>query len=143
MFEIDYSDMKIKMHRGDTGAFFIGAEKDSGAAWGVHDRMVFTVVNGSGETMMKRYYRLDSGRTSVDLPDGVALIELHNGDTDQWPNGTYNTELRFVTDAVWDGSEETDDMVDATVSAGQIQDGIPVSTEIQSTLELREIYGEV
>ena len=143
MVEIDYSDMKIRMHRGDTKAFFVGAEKESGAAWGVHDRMQFTVTNGSDEVMMQRYYRLDSGRTSVDLPDGIVLIELHNGDTDSWPAGQYNTELRFIIDAVWEGDEETDDMVDATISAGRIQDGSQVDTVIQSTMEIRNVYGEV
>lgn len=143
MFEIDYRTMKIRMHRGDTGAFPIGASKESGSAWGEHDRMIFTVTNSEKKVMLKRYYRLDSGRTSVELPDGVVLIELHNSDTDQWPATTYNTEIRFVMNAVWSGTEDTDDMVDVSTIDARIIEGVPVNTAIQSTLELRDVLGEV
>ena len=143
MFEMDYRTMKLRLHRGDTCAFPIGAYKTSGDAWGEHDRMIFTVTNSEKKVMLKRYYRLDSGRTSVDLPDGVVLIELHNGDTDQWPVTTYNTEIRFVMNAVWSGTEVTDDMVDVNTIEARISDGVPVSTEIQSTLELKDVLGEV
>ena len=144
MFEIDYRTMKIKMHRGDTAAFCICAEKGSGDPWGVHDRMIFTVTDNEKNVMIQRYYRLDTSRTSVDLPDGVVLIELHNSDTDQWPVTTYSTELRFVSNAVWTGgSEVTDDMVDVKTIPGRITEGVPVETSLQSTLELRDVLGEV
>lgn len=143
MFEMDYRTMKLRLHRGDTCAFPIGASKVSGSAWGEHDRMIFTITNSEKRVMLQRYYRLDSGRTSVDLPDGVVLIELHNGDTDQWPATTYNTEIRFVMNAVWSGTEATDDMVDVSTIQDRIIDGVPVDTAIQSTLELKDVLGEV
>lgn len=143
MFEINYSTMAIKMHRGDTGQFAVTAVKSSGEDWTANDRMIFTVVNGAQEVVLERYYRLDDGRTSVSLDNGVVLIELHNDDTDGWANGTYGTELRFVCDAVWDGAPETDDMVDATGDVSHIIEGIPVRTALQSTMTLSNIYGEV
>lgn len=143
MFQIDLTDMKIEMHRGDTGAWKVNATKSSGAAWSEHDRMIFTVSGSDGTVRIKRVYRLDADRTETDLGDGVVQIELHNDDTDEWPVGQYTTELRFVGNAVWDGEELTSDCVDDLTSDSHIIEGVPVRTTLQSSLNIRGIIGEV
>ena len=143
MFEVNLDTMAIDMHRGDTGAFKVAATKASGDAWGEHDRMMFTVSAQDGTDKIRRLYRLDDGRTETDLGDGVAQIEFHNDDTDTWASGIYTTELRFIGNAVWDGEELTSDCVDDLVSDSHIIEGVPVRTALQSTLNLRNIIGEV
>ena len=143
MFNVNLENMAIEMHRGDTGSFTVTAEKASGDAWTAYDRMIFTVKSSTQEIVLQRYYRLDSGRTSVDLDPGVALIEFHNEDTDDWGVGTYNTELRFVGNAIWEGTPVTDDLVDVLLIDSRIVDGVPVRTEVQSSLTINGIYGEV
>jgi len=143
MFQIDLTDMKIEMHRGDTGAWKVTATKSSGDSWSVHDRMIFTVSGADGTVRIKRVYRLDEDRTETDLGDGVVQIELHNDDTDTWPVGLYTTELRFVGDAVWTGTELMSDCIDDLLSDSHIIEGVPVRTALQSTLNIRSIIGEV
>lgn len=143
MFEINLETMVIDMHKGDTGAFKVIATKESGAAWGEHDRMMFTVSSADGTDKIRRLYRLDDGRTETDLGDGVVQIEFHNDDTDTWPTGLYTTELRFIGNAVWDGTELTSDCVDDLVSNSHIIEGVPVRTAKQSTLNIRNVIGEV
>ena len=143
MFVIDVETMRIEMHKGDTGSFLVTAEKASGAAWTDADRMIFTVAAPDGTVMLERYYRLDSGRESVDLDAGQALIEFHNDDTDSWAVTTYNTQLRFIGDAVWDGGPVTDDWADSLAIDSHIIEGVPVRTALQSTLALKTIYGGV
>ena len=106
--------------------------------------MIFTVTDGSGTAKIERYYRLDDGRTSVDLDPGVVLVELHNDDTDDWSAGTYQTELRFVIDAVWDGEAPEDDMISAlNPDTAHIIEGSGVRTVIQSTMTLSNVLAEV
>lgn len=144
MFNVDYETMQITMDRGDTGSFPITARSSLGMEWTEDDRLIFTVANQAREVIMQRYYRLDDERTSVDLPNGVVLIEFHNGDTDWWTPGQYSTEVRVVRNAVWDGDPEEDDMVDATLgNVSRITDGIPVRTTLKSSLVLSDIIGEV
>lgn len=143
MFNVDLETMAIDMHRGDTGAFKIAATKASGALWGEHDRMLFTVSAADGTDKIRRLYRLDNDRTETALGDGVVQIEFHNDDTDTWAAGIYTTELRFIGDAVWDGTELTSDCVDDLVSTSHIIEGALVRTPLQSTLNIRNIIGEV
>lgn len=143
MFQIDLETMRIEMHKGDTGSFLVTAEKLSGNAWTADDRMIFTIAAADGTVVLERYYRLDSGRTSVELAAGQALIEIHNDDTDSWPVSTYSTQLRFVGGAVWDGTPVTDDVADSLAIAAHIIEGVPVRTALQSTLQLKTIYGGV
>lgn len=143
MFTVNLETMAIDMHRGDTGAFKVAATRESGAAWGVHDRMMFTVSAADGTDKIRRLYRLDDSRTETDLGDGVVQIEFHNDDTDTWPTGVYTTELRFIRNAVWDGAELTSDCVNDLVTDSHIIEGALVRTPIQSTLNIRNIIGEV
>lgn len=144
MFVINPDTMEIRMHRGDTGAFTVTASRESGAEWTDADRMIFTVTDGTGAVKMERYYRLDNGRTSVELDPGVVLVEFHNDDTDDWSNGTYQTELRFVIDAVWDGEAPEDDMISAlNPDTAHIIEGSGVRTALQSTMILNNVLAEV
>lgn len=142
MFSIDHSTGAITMHRGDTGSFKLHASRKSGDAWTEDDRMIFTVKNGAGDTVMQRFYRLDD---QYDLGDGVVLIEFHNDDTDTWDNGTYFTEWRYVINPVWEGTAPTSRCADAMTANARIVEGdiVRVPEGGQSTMTLANIYGEV
>ena len=143
MFEIDTATMKIEMHKGDTGSFLVRASKASGDDWTADDRMIFTVAAPDGTVVLERYYRLDSGRTSVDLEDGEVLIEFHNDDTDDWATGIFSTQIRFKGNAVWDGTPVTDDVADSLQISSHIVEGVPVRTSIQSDLQIKAVYGRI
>lgn len=140
MFRIDHDTGAIVMHAGDTGAYKVRAVRQSGTAWTANDRLVFTVRNSSGTAVMQRYYRLDT-----ELGNGVAVIQFHNPDTDEWPAGIYQTERRYVAGALWDGEVQTGECVNALLAASHIVDGVPVRIPdgAQSTLEIRTSYGRV
>lgn len=140
MFSVDLATMAITMHRGDTGSFKVHAERESGEAWTSDDRMIFTVKNQNGETVIQRFYRLDD---QYELGDGVVLIEFHNDDTDTFENGQYTTELRFDIDPIWNGTAPTARCVDALTAGVRMVEGSIVRTVIQSSLEINDIYGEV
>lgn len=142
MFYIDHETGNIEMHVGDTGAFKTHGIRATGAPWTDADRMVFTVRNGSGTVMLKRYYKLTTA-----LGNGVAEIQLHNSDTDTWPAGTYNTERRYVVNARWsdDGTAPVEAVVDALEPGNKITDGdvVRVPDNGHATMTLFAIYGEV
>ena len=143
MFRVNQQNMAIELHRGDTGSYVVEATKESGDAWTAYDRMIFTVKSSTQEIVLQRYYRLDEGRTSVSLDPGFVLIEFHNEDTDDWSVGTYNTELRFIGNAIWEGEPVSDDLVDKLQIEARIVDGVPVRTEVQSSLTVDGVHGEV
>ena len=141
MFNVDLETMAIKMHKGDTGSFKIGAARENSTDWTSDDRMLFTVRNGQGEIVLQRIYRLDD---QYDLGNGKVLVEFHNDDTDKWDTGAYSTELRFVVDPIWDGTPPTGRCVDA-LSPGtpQMIEGSIVRTTIQSSLTISGIMGDI
>ena len=142
MFNVDLETMAITMHQGDTGSFTVTAERESGTAWTEDDRMQFTVTNGQGEKVLQRYYRLDD---QYDLGDGKVLIEFHNDDTDEWPAGIYNTELRFDVSPIWDGTPIPTGRCENALAEGtpHMIEGPVVRTVIQSTLTIQGILGEI
>ena len=142
MFDVNLDTMAITMHQGDTGSFKIGATRENETAWTEDDRMLFTVKNGQGETVLQRIYRLDD---QYDLGNGKVLVEFHHDDTDEWDPGTYTTELRFDVSPIWDGSPiPTARCVDALVAGTpQMIEGSIVRTVIQSTLTISGILGEI
>ena len=141
MFDVNIETMAITMHSGDTGSFKIAATREGGDEWTSDDRMLFTVKNGQGETVMQRIYRLDD---QYDLGNGKVLVEFHNDDTDQWDPGTYSTELRFDVSPIWDGTPPTARCVDA-MAAGtpKMIEGSIIRTTIQSTLTISGILGKI
>lgn len=141
MFDVNFETMEIKMHAGDTGSFKITAERESGTAWTEDDRMMLTVRDQGGEKVMQRIYRLDD---QYDLGDGTVLVEFHNDDTDQWDVGQYSTELRFDVSPVWtQGTIPTERCVDALATNMAMIEGAIVRTEIQSTLTIQGVLGEI
>ena len=139
MFNCDHDTFTITMHRGDTGAVKVKAERASGTDWTEDDRLIFTVKAGS-EIKMKRFYRLDD---DDGLGNGVVEIQFHNNDTDTWENGTYDTELRYVVNPYWNGTAPTASCVDALTAGVDITDGDVVRVTTQSTMTLNDVYGEV
>lgn len=130
----------ITMHRGDTGAFVVSAAKKSGNTWTEDDRMLFTVKNAAGDVVLQRIYRLDT-----DLGNGKSEIQFHNNDTDEWENGIYNAERRYIINCRWDGEAPEGDCVNALAVDARIVDGdvVRVPETGQFTISLNDIYGEV
>lgn len=142
MFSINHDTGDITMHRGDTGAFKVSATRSSGEDWTEDDRMLWTVRSASGDIVMQRFYRLDDDEG---LGNGVVEIQFHNNDTDQWDNGIYNTERRYIVNAYWDGEAPEGNCVDALTAGVRIVDGdiVRVPEHGQATMSLSDIYGEV
>jgi len=142
MFNVDLETGDIKMHRGDTGSFKLHAAKKSGTAWTSDDRMLFTVRNQQGDIVLQRFYRLDD---QWDLGDGVVLIEFHNDDTDDWDNGQYATEWRYVIGPVWSGTAPAGRCVNALTAGVRMVEGnvVRVPAGGQASMVLDDIYGEV
>ena len=111
MFRVDEETGLIEMNVGDTGAFEIAGERTDGVAFTADDRAVFTVRNAAGQIVIERIYALDN----QELGNGVALVQLHNNDTDELDPGAYTWEVRFVVHPYYDEN-------------GQIVDGDIVRT---------------
>lgn len=140
MFNFDNNTCAITLHKGDTGSKWIHAERGSGTQWTEDDRCLFTVMNQQNEIMMQRVYRLDD---QWGAGDGYFLMEFHNGDTDTWPAGTYNTEWRYDIDAQWDGTAPTGRCVNQLQSSVKMVDGPIVRTKVQSTLTIVNVLGDI
>jgi len=140
MFERNPESGNITMHRGDTGAYTVHATRKSGTAWTENDRMIYTVRNMEGEIVLQRFYRLDT-----ELGNGVVEIQFHNNDTDQWKNGTYDAERRYVVNPRWDGPAPEGDCVNALTAGVRMVEGdvVRVPNAGQRTITLSDIYGEV
>lgn len=130
------------MHRGDTGAFKIRAARGSGDDWTEDDRLIWTVRNSSGDIVMQRYYRLDDDEG---LGNGVVEVQFHNDDTDDWANGSYSTERRYIVNAYWSGTAPAGMCVNALTASAQIVDGdiVRVPEGGQSSLTVSNVYAEV
>ena len=140
MFNVNLDTVEITMHAGDTGSFKMHAELESGTAWTSDDRMQMTVVSPDGSIAMKRWYRLDD---QWGAGDGYYLMEFHNGDTDTWMPGTYNTEWRYDIAATWDGTAPTGRCVNGMTAGVKMTDGGVVRTKVQSTLTISGVLGEI
>lgn len=135
------------MHQGDTGGYQIELERSSGAAWTAADRMLYTVTGGSG-VVMQRAYRLDR-----EGKNGIADIEFHNADTQDWSAGVYNIEVRAIVNAYWNiPNPPESDVADLLAvygplaNQGPLVDGNVVRTNHPDeawTIEIRDVSGEV
>ena len=140
MFVHDSENGNINMHRGDTGAFIVTAEKTSGAAWTDRDRMLWTVKDASGAIVMQRIYRLDT-----ELGNGKAEIQFHNSDTDTWESGIYSTERRYNINPRWKGGAPSSEgeCIDAMATGDEMIEGDVVRTVFQGQLTITAILGEI
>ena len=140
MFNYNANATEITMHAGDTGAFKIRATRASGAAWTEDDRMLFTIMNGGGDIVMQRFYRLDDDEG---LGNGVVEIQFHNNDTDEWDPGTYTMERRYDVNPRWDGTPPEGMCVNALTAGVKMIEGDVVRTVVQGTLTIQGVLGKI
>ena len=141
-FQFDPETGDIRMNAGDTGSFWVRCKRSSGADWPDTARMLFTIKNQQGETMMQRIYRPDD---QWDPGDGIMLIEFHNDDTDDWAAGQYSMERRYNLAPVWTGTPSTSRCVDqlGPGSHAEMNEGIPVRTVFVGTLTIEGVLGKI
>ena len=138
-FEFDPNTWAITMHAGDTGSRWLRGLRDSGTPWTEDDRCLFTVKSGN-DIVMQRIYRLDD---QWGAGDGWFLFEMHNNDTDTWPQGMYSTEWRFDVSPTWDGTAPTGRCVNGLTAGVHMNDGAIVRTKVESTLEIKGVLGVI
>lgn len=126
MFNVDENTGKVEMNAGDTGSWFIDAERDDGVPFTSADRAVFTVKDSAKLTVLEREYGLaDEG-----LGNGTVLIQLDNNDTDDWPAGVYTYEMRYIVNPYReDGEIRSGDIVDTPGIDGK---GEPIQMTLKS-----------
>lgn len=140
-FQPDYETGDIRMNAGDTGSMIIRCTQKDGDDWTSDDRMLFTVKNQQGETVMQRIYRLDD---QYGLGNGAVLLEFHNDDTDDWDAGDYTMERRYNISPIWDGTPSTARCVDALADgAVMMVEGGTVRTVFQGTLHIDGVSGRI
>ena len=139
-FQVNLETMDIKMNQGDTGSFYLHAERESGEAWTEDDRALFTIRDAQGAIRMQRLYRLDD---QWEVGDGIILVEFHNDDTDEWDPGQYSVELRVAIDPIWEGTPPTSRCANALTADGKIVEGGIIRTVIQSALTIEATNGEI
>ena len=93
MFKVD--GYKIELHRGDTGVIGVTA---SGYTFGPNDRALFTIKNGQGAVVKQGVYEMEDNRFQV---------EFTNADTDSLPSGTYEWDVRYIVNPVYDQTDPT------------------------------------
>ena len=109
MFLFNARAFALTLHAGDTGSFNIRGVRRDGTAWTAADIMRFTVANGAGEIIIDRAYKL----TGVQgVPDGCAVIEWHNNNTDTWPAGAYTMQVRYYVNPSWSDGAPAGDVTD-------------------------------
>ena len=140
MFNYNASATEITMHAGDTGAFKIKATRQSGEDWTEDDRMLFTIMNGGGDIVLQRFYRLDDDEG---LGNGVVEIQFHNNDTDEWEPGTYTMERRYDVNPRWDGTPPEGMCVNALTAGVKMIEGDVVRTVVQGTLTIQGVLGKI
>lgn len=95
MFVINEQTQDITLHSGDTGVAAFHCDCD-GHVWDENDRVVFTVTNANGETVLQNSYRLTDGDEAGDYE-----VVFANATTDTWPAGSYRYEVRYIINPVW------------------------------------------
>ena len=139
-FVHDKETGNITMYQGDTGSFWVHCARKSGEDWTSASRMLYTIKNGKGETVIQRIYRLDD---QYNAGDGYVLIEFHNNDTDSLDPGNYTTERRYDVAPVWEGTPSSARCVNALTSDAQMVEGVPVRTVFKGTLTLLAVDGRI
>ena len=141
-FEFNTETGDVNLYAGDTGSFFIRFARTGENEWPDTARMLYTVKNAQGETVMQRLYRLDD---QWDVGDGIVLFEFHNDDTDEWPAGNYTTEMRIDLDPVWEGTPSTARCVDMLGPGDHatMVEGVPVRTVFKGSLTINAVDGRI
>ncbi len=139
-FLVDYTTGDVTLHQGDTGSYQVVSARSSGSDFGADDRLLYSIESPTGELVMQRCYRLD--RTGK---NGLADIEYHNADTQDWPAGDYKGELRVLLNAYWNIEDPpTADVVNMLILDGAVVDGDTVRTKDERfTVRILDVIGEV
>lgn len=140
-FIFDKTTGNFELYAGDTGSGTFGFARESGNPFPDTARALWTVRNTQGDIMMQRIYRLDN---QYGLGDGWFLIEFHNDDTDDWPAGTYTSEIRVDITPIWDGTPSAARCVDALAEgAARMIEGVPVRTKFKGTVKINGVDGRI
>ena len=140
-FIFDKTTGNFELYAGDTGSGAFGFARESGSLFPDTARALWTVRNTQGDIMMQRIYRLDN---QYGLGDGWFLIEFHNDDTDDWPAGTYTSEIRVDITPIWDGTPSAARCVDALAEgAARMIEGVPVRTKFKGTVKINGVDGRI
>lgn len=99
MFNVNGSTNEITLTAGDTGSFDVTV---TGIEFGVDDRAVWTVKDGTGAKIFERYY---------EITNGGFVVVFTNSDTDSLPAGQYSWDMRFVVAPIWEDGR----IVDGTI----------------------------
>lgn len=110
-WKIDKETSAITMHRGDTGAYWVQLELDSGNDFQEGDIAIYEVCQGN-IVKIHREFPLDDNDGAG---NGRFLITFRNSDTDTWVGGTYSTEIRVVLNPKRIGDDVKDGDVVRTI----------------------------
>ena len=126
-WEINPDTSAITMHRGDTGAYWVQLEKESGGDFEDGDIAIYTVKQGAN-ILIERVFPLDDDEGAG---NGRFLIAFRNSDTDTWAAGSYTTELRVVLNPVTSGGQPVDG------------DTVRTITKSKSTITILDVQKEI
>lgn len=111
-WKIDPNTSAITMHKGDTGAYWVQLGKTNGDAFVQGDVAIYEVKQGTTVKIHREFNLQPENPTDIELGNGKFLIAFRNSDTDNWSNGTYQTEIRVVLNPIRsDGSVVDGDTV--------------------------------
>lgn len=119
MFELNGT--RIRLTAGDTGILTINA-KGGDHVWTEADKAVFTARKQSGSMLVEMVLQPEA--------DGRVMIPFTSDLSDNWKEGDYKWDIRYVVDAV--------------MEAGRVVDGREVITPMTpGTLTIVEAVGRV
>ena len=117
------------MHRGDTGAYWVQLDKDSGDDFEEGDVAIYEVCKDGVAKIHREYALQPETPTEICPGDGKFLVAFVNSDTDTWASGQYDTEIRVV--------------LNPSRTNNAVVDGDTVRTIIQSTISIQDVYIEI
>ena len=125
MWDIDPKTMAVTMHQGDTGAYTVTMELEDGEVFVDGDVAIYEVWQGSTMKIHREYNLQPDEPTYTEYGDGVFLVAFRNSDTDTWPAGIYNTEIRVSLNPIR--------------SSGKVVDGDTVRTVVKSNITIQDV----
>ena len=114
------------MHQGDTGAYTVTIALEDGEEFVDGDVAIYEVWQNNTMLIHREFNLNPAEPTYTEYGNGVFLIAFRNSDTDTWPSGTYNTEIRVSLNPIR--------------SSGKVVDGDTVRTMVQSTIQINPVY---
>ena len=124
-WSIEKATMAVTMHKGDTGAYWVQLELESGDEFEEGDVALYEVWQGQNRLVHKEFELQPDEPDDICPGDGRFLVSFRNSDTDTWAAGTYRTEIRVSLNPIR--------------SDGSVVDGDTVRTVIQSTITINDV----